>query len=98
MRNSKRRTLPASLFPLPVFLGIACWVGSRPLAAQHAPGRESTPNVHLLSHLPLGPAFHVSNIELEQELSRPYAYVGRGPLGGVARSGFQVISVKDPAR
>ena len=85
--------------PLPLLVAAALLLVEPRLAvAQHAAGKESSPNVHLLSHLPLGPKFEVSNIELEQELSRPYAYVGRGPLGGVARSGFQVISVKDPAQ
>jgi hypothetical protein len=34
-------------------------------------------NIHLLSHIPLGGWSHVMDIEMEQELSRPYVYVAR---------------------
>src|SRR6185503_12828884 len=52
----------------------------------------SSPNVKLLSHVPLGWQFTTADIEIEQELSRPYVYVQRdfGPAG------FNIISLKDP--
>src|SRR5687767_11628403 len=34
-------------------------------------------NIHVLSHIPLGGWSHVMDMEIEQELSRPYAYVAR---------------------
>ena len=67
------------------------------LLAQFPPGQQHSSNVHALSHIPLGRIFTVGNIDVEQELSRPYVYVGRTE-GNVPESGFTIVSVKDPAR
>ena len=45
---------------------------SRP-GDQLPPGRRGAPNLHVLSHLPLGGYLHVADVEIEQELSRPFA-------------------------
>src|SRR5688500_10174217 len=66
----------------------------RPLYAQYTAGEYYSPNVKLVSHVPLAGAVKVSDIEVEQELSRPYAYLSRGP----APIGFDIVSMKDPAR
>ena len=65
-----------------------------PLAAQHPPGKQGSANVRVLAHLPLGGNFSTTDIEIEQDLSRPYAYVTRR----YQHSGFDVINIKDPAR
>ena len=55
-------------------------LGRTPAYAQYpAPGQNFSPNVHLVSHVPLAGAQKISDIEVEQELSRPYAYLSRGP-------------------
>ena len=64
-------------------------------AAQFPPGEQGSRNVHILSHVPLGRKFTVADIELEQELSRPYAYVSR-MHGNTESMGFSVINLKDP--
>ena len=56
------------------------------------PGLRGSPNVHVLSHIPLGAYLTVSDIEMEQELSRPYVYVSRR----TEDKGFDVISIEDP--
>lgn len=68
------------------------------LAAATASGQEKpaekvggSPNVHLLSHVPLGGYFRVADADLEQELSRPYAYVGQIR----DRPGFTILDLKD---
>jgi hypothetical protein len=48
-----------------------------PAAAQYPPGKQSSPNIHVLSHLPLGQGFTTLDVEVEPELSRPYAYASR---------------------
>ncbi|MFQ5747188.1 MAG: LVIVD repeat-containing protein [Gemmatimonadota bacterium] len=60
---------------------------------EEAPRRSS--NVRVLSHVPLGPALSVTDIVIEQDLSRPYAYVGR--MQG-SDKGFDIIDLRDPAR
>ena len=80
--------------PRSVFLSLAFVLAVPPAcaAAQQIP--PGTANVHLQSHLPLGGEFSVGDIEIEQELSRPYVYVTRT----WSSPGFDLISVKDPAR
>src|SRR5688500_10807872 len=65
-----------------------------PALAQYPAGQHYSPNIKLLSHVPISGAMTVSDIEVEQELTRPYAYVSRGPNP----IGFDIISMKDPTR
>ena len=58
---------------------------------QRDPGEQGSANIHILSHIPLGGALETSDIEIEQELSRPYVYQSRMLVHGV-----DIISVKDP--
>jgi hypothetical protein len=51
-------------------------------------------NVHLLSHLQLGRAFTSANLEVEQELSRPYVYTSVM----LEPTGTNIISLKDPTK
>jgi hypothetical protein len=39
------------------------------------PGAQRSSNVTLMGHVPLGGFLHTADIEIEQDLSRPYAYV-----------------------
>ncbi|MBI4421768.1 MAG: hypothetical protein HY560_13160 [Gemmatimonadetes bacterium] len=65
------------------------------VAAQiKAPGEEGSRNVHVFSHIPLGKSYTIGDIEVEQELSRPYAYVMRT----FGEAGFDIIHMKDPQR
>ena len=56
---------------------------------------RNTPNVHMLSHIPLGRSETISGIAMEQDLDRPYVYVSR-MLHSTSPAGFTLISVKDP--
>ncbi len=64
------------------------------LAAQDAPVVQRGFNIEVLSHVPLGPPLSVTDIVVEQELSRPYAYVGR--MQG-SEKGFDIIDLSDPS-
>ena len=67
--------------------------------AQRLPGEQSSSNIHVLSHLPVarGPNQsgyqEILDVDIEQELSRPYAYVAHLR----AKEGFDIINVKDPS-
>jgi hypothetical protein len=65
-----------------------------PLAAQHPPGKQGSSNVRVMAHIPLGGNFSTTDIEIEQDLSRPYAYVTRR----YQHSGFDIVNLKDPTR
>jgi hypothetical protein len=56
------------------------------------PTPRGSANIQVLGHVPLGGPFTVSDIELEQELSRPYAYVSRM----FGQAGFDVVDLSDP--
>ncbi len=49
-------------------------------------------NIDITSHVPLGGFFRVTDVEMEQELSRPYVYVAQSR----ERAGFSIIDVSDP--
>jgi hypothetical protein len=69
--------------------------------AQYPPGQHFSPNVHLISHVPLGAGGTVMDIEMEQELTRPFVYVSRSDYGKPALGksiGFDVLEIKDPAK
>ena len=89
---------PSLSAPLGAFAVLALCVagaGAQQYTSRHAPGDEGTRNIRILSHVPLpGVEFSTSGLEVEQELSRPYAYVShthRDP-------GFYVITLKDPTK
>src|ERR1700730_3822339 len=48
-------------------------------------------NMHLVAHVPLGGQFRVPDADLEQELSRPYAYLG----GMRDQVGLTIIDLHD---
>ena len=55
-------------------------------------------NIDVLGHLPLGAALSVLDMDIEQEMSRPYAYVGRARLGLAGPRGMDIVSIENPER
>jgi hypothetical protein len=60
--------------------------------AQSGAKAGGSANVDVLSHIPLGGFFRVTDVEIEQEVGRPYAYVS----GSRDRAGFSIIDLTDP--
>ncbi|MSR05718.1 MAG: hypothetical protein EXR93_01405 [Gemmatimonadetes bacterium] len=58
---------------------------------QPRPGEAGSRNMRVAAHIPLEGALEVADIEIEQELSRPYVYV---PIR-VKDAGFYIIDIKD---
>ena len=56
------------------------------------PGQRGTPNIKVLGNIPLGGYLHVADVEVEQELDRPYAYVSKR----FDPTGMDIISIEDP--
>jgi hypothetical protein len=79
---------------------VACFTVASPAYAQYAPGQNHSPNLKLVSHVPLAAPDLVADIEIEQELSRPYAYISRERKApsGKREDGFQIINLKNPAK
>lgn len=83
-----------------VFLAVAALSVVPVARAQYPAGQFQSPNVKLVSHVPLGAANTVMDIEIEQELARPYAYVSRSNYGRVTPppTGFDVVHLRDPGK
>ncbi|MEX2527082.1 MAG: hypothetical protein WEA09_05540 [Gemmatimonadota bacterium] len=62
---------------------------------QWTPTAPGSPNMEVISHLPLGPRLGVADIELEQELHRPYAYVARMQYGDDGPKGMDIVDLSD---
>jgi len=58
------------------------------------PGMRGSANIQVVSHLPLGGFLHVADIEMEQEMDRPYVYVSKR----FDPTGVDIISIANPAR
>ena len=70
-----------------------------PAAAQDTPWtplKRGSDNIEVLGHLPLGPRLSVADMDVEQELDRPFAYVARMVYGFEGPKGLDIISVADP--
>jgi len=87
------------LLSLVAVLALASLAGSSVLAApQWTPQKPGTDNIEVVAHLPLGAPLSIADIEIEQELERPYAYVAREVFGREGEKGMDVIDLSDPYR
>ena len=55
-------------------------------------GMQGSSNIHVLAHLPLGPKYSIADMEIDQDMSRPFAFVSRR----VEEIGYDVLSLEDP--
>jgi len=60
--------------------------------------KRGSDNMEVLGHVPLGKTSSVTDMELEQELSRPYAYVSRASIVDGGPKGMDIIDISDPAK
>ena len=58
------------------------------------PGQRGSENIAVVTHLPLGTPGSISDVEIEQDPDRPYAYVARR----AHEKGFDVIDLSNPRR
>lgn len=68
--------------------------------AQDTPWTPTDPgsdNIDVLGHIPLGPRLSVADMDLEQEVSRPYAYVARMHYAEMGEKGTDIIDLSDPS-
>jgi hypothetical protein len=79
-----KSTLAAGLLFLAVVPITAQSQGSPSVA-----GNQRSRNVQVVGHIP----GRYTDIDIEQELSRPYVYLSNGRNGG-----FEIVSIKDPAK
>ncbi len=68
--------------------GVALLVTNGALGAQVNAEKRGSDNIEVVAHVPLGP--QVSDVEVEQHMDRPFAYVGR------QNRGLDIIDIADP--
>jgi len=92
-RRFARLCLCLFLFLAPSVLapGLGSPAPAQAQAPSPVPEPRGSENVEVVSHLPLGGPFTVSDIEIEQETARPFAYVSR-----MYETGFDVIDLSEP--
>ena len=61
------------------------------------PANRGSDNITVVGHIPLGGRLTVTDLDIEQELSRPYAYVGRASLLEDGPKGMDIIDFSDPS-
>ncbi len=66
--------------------------------AQWTPSNPGSDNITVLGHEPLGGRMTVTDMELEQELTRPFAYVGRASILEEGPKGMDILDISDPTR
>jgi hypothetical protein len=76
-----------------LFLASTVWAQQSP---PWTPLNRGSSNIEVLGHLPLGPDQNVSDMDIEQEMDRPYAYVARARYEGLGPVGMAVIDLSDP--
>ena len=78
-----------------IFLFLALLLTSLTASAQSVTPRGSD-NITVEGHLPLGGQESVADIELEQDMDRPYAYVARARYRNNYDRGMDIIDISDP--
>jgi len=58
--------------------------------------KRGSDNIEVLGHLPLGAHNNLADMDMEQEMDRPYAYVARARYDGLGPIGTVVIDISDP--
>ncbi len=92
-------SLRRSLSVLSIFALAILVIASVDVAAQQwTPQKRGSDNIEVVSHLPLGAKLSVSDIEISQELDRPYAFVGRMVYGHEGEKGVDIIDLSDERR
>ena len=78
--------------------GLVLFATSSALAAQENAEVRGSDNIEVVAHVPMGAEGSVSDIEISQDMDRPYVYLGRevfGDISGMER-GIDVIDIRDP--
>ncbi len=78
--------------------GLALLAASSALGAQENAEKRGSDNIEVVAHLPMGAEGSVSDIEISQDMDRPYVFLGREVFGNISgmERGIDVIDIRDP--
>ncbi|MEK9509528.1 hypothetical protein WI460_15125 [Gemmatimonadota bacterium Y43] len=61
------------------------------------PLKRGSDNLEVVGHLPVGSRLTVTDMDIEQELDRPYAYVSRANIVGGGGRGVDIVDLSEPS-
>jgi hypothetical protein len=93
-RRSGVAVLGLTALALPALAAVPAPVEAQPWT----PLQRGSDNMEVLGHLPLGHRLSVADMDVEQEMDRPYAYVARMVYGDDGPKGTDIISIADPEK
>ncbi|HSM60356.1 MAG TPA: hypothetical protein VK849_06140 [Longimicrobiales bacterium] len=91
-------TLPVRALHALLFLAVCAAPSGAQDGTPWTPLKRGSDNIAVLGHVPLGPRLSVADLDMEQELSRPFAYVARMQYGPEGPKGMDIISIADPEK
>ncbi|MBT8337472.1 MAG: hypothetical protein KJO11_12770 [Gemmatimonadetes bacterium] len=59
--------------------------------------QRGSDNIEVVGHQPMGGRLTVTDMDIEQELDRPYAYVSRANVVGGGERGVDIVDLSDPS-
>lgn len=62
------------------------------------PLQRGSESIEVVGHLPMGARLTVTDMDIEQELGRPYAFVSRANVVGGGERGVDIIDISDPEK
>lgn len=82
-----------------ILLPFALLIGVSTVNAQGTwtPDNRGSENITVEGHVPLGERMSVTDLDIEQEMSRPFAYVGRASILESGPKGMDIIDFSDPS-
>ena len=66
-------------------------------AQSWSPLQRGSDNIEVVGHQPMGGRLTVTDMDVEQELHRPYAYVSRANVVGGGERGVDIVDLSDPS-
>jgi hypothetical protein len=82
------------ILALTLLIGQAAFAQGVPEWTAENPGSD---NIEVIGHIRLGPLLSAADMDMEQEIHRPYAYVSRMVYGYAGGKGTDIISIADPS-
>jgi len=78
-------------------LAATVFAASAARAQSWTPLQRGSENIEVVGHLPMGARLTVTDMDIEQELSRPYAYVSRADVVGGGERGMDIVDLSEPS-
>jgi hypothetical protein len=87
--------IPLFILSIVILAGAAAGAASGS-SQQWTPEKRGSDNITVVAHVPLGAPLSIADIEIEQEMDRPYVYVAREIFGREGEMGLDILDLHVP--